>query len=166
MAAALNYGYVDFRHHRCVLNQSDNILTKFGDDWSNRNEMATVFQNSRWRRPPSWIFQICISDFIDLFQIEVPMFSLVFATIGQIVQKEQQFFEIQYGGDRHLEFSQICISDVIDMFQFEVPMFQLMLMTIGQILKKWQLFSKSKMAAAAILKSTIPVEPSSREMNA
>jgi len=73
-------------------------------------------------------------------------------------------FKIQDGGDHHLEFLQICISDVIDMFQIEVPMFSLILVTIGQILKKCS-FSKSKMAAAAILKSALPVAQSSQEMN-
>jgi len=52
--------------------------------------------------------------------------------------KWQQFFEIQDGGDRHLEFSKLCFSDVIDTFQIEVPMFPLLLVTIGQILKNWQ----------------------------
>jgi len=42
--------------------------------------------------------------------------------IGQIVKKWQPCFEIQDGGDRHLNFFQICISDVIDMFQIEFPM--------------------------------------------
>jgi len=51
------------------------------------------------------------------------------------------------------------------MFQIEVSMFPLILVTIGQIAKKWQQFSKSKMAAATILKSTFPVSPPSREMN-
>jgi len=65
-AAILNYGYVDFcRHHRCDLNQSNNIPTKFSDDWSNSKEMATVLQK-------------CISDVIDMFQIEVPMFPPIF----------------------------------------------------------------------------------------
>jgi len=60
------------------------------------------------------------------------------------------------------EFLQMCISDVIDIFQIEVSMFSLILVTIGQILRNGSSFSKSKMAAAAILKSTLPVEPSSR----
>jgi len=47
--------------------------------------------------------QMCISDVIDMFQIEVPMFSLILVTIGQILKKWQQFFEIQDGGSRHLE---------------------------------------------------------------
>jgi len=51
--------------------------------------------------------------------------------------KWQQFFKIQDGGDRHLEFLKLYISDVIDMFQIEVSMFPLILVTIGQILKKW-----------------------------
>jgi len=38
-----------------------------------------------------------------MFQIEVPMFSLILVTIGQILNKWQQFFEIQDGGSRHLE---------------------------------------------------------------
>ena len=32
-----------FRHDRCVLYPIRNILTKFGEDWSNSNELATVF---------------------------------------------------------------------------------------------------------------------------
>jgi len=47
----------------------------------------------------------------------------------------QPFFEIQDGGDRHLEFLQICFFVVIEMFQIEFPMFPLFLVTIGQILK-------------------------------
>jgi len=39
-----------------------------------------------------------------MFQIEAPMFPLILVTIDQIVKKWQQFFEIQDGGDRHLEF--------------------------------------------------------------
>jgi len=58
----------------------------------------------------------------------------------QYVIKWQQFFEIQVGADRHLEFLKLCITDVIDMFQIEVPMFSLLLVTIGQKLKKWQQF--------------------------
>jgi len=73
------------------------------------------FLNSRWRQPPSGIFSKCISDVIDLFQIEVPMFPLIVVTIGQIVKIWQQFFEIQDGGDRYLEFLKLCISDVIEM---------------------------------------------------
>jgi len=44
------------RRRRCVLNQSSNIPTKFDDDWSIGTEMATAFRNSKWQRPPSWIF--------------------------------------------------------------------------------------------------------------
>jgi len=40
------------------------------------------------------LLQICISDVINMFQIEVPMFSLILVTIGQILKKWQQFFEI------------------------------------------------------------------------
>jgi len=47
--------------------------------------------------------QICISDDIDMFQIEVLMFPLILVTIGQILKKWQQFFQIQDGGSRHLE---------------------------------------------------------------
>jgi len=62
-----------------------------------------VFLNSRWRRRHLEFFQICISDVIDIFQIEVPMFPLTLVIIGQAVKKWQQFFEIQDGGNRHLE---------------------------------------------------------------
>jgi len=79
------------------------------------------------------------------------MFPLILVTNGQILMKWQQLFEIQDGFDHHLEYSKLCISDVIDMFQIEVPMFSQILVTIGKIVKQWQQFSKSKMAAAAIL---------------
>jgi len=35
--------------------------------------------------------QMCIYNVIDMFQIEVPMFSLILVTIGQILKKWQQF---------------------------------------------------------------------------
>jgi len=38
-----------------------------------------------------------------MFRIEVPMFSQILVTIGQILKKWQQYFEIQDGGSRHLE---------------------------------------------------------------
>jgi len=66
--------------------------------------MATFFLNSRWRDRYLEFFQICISDVIDLFKIEVPIFPLILVTISQIVNKWQQFFEIQLdGGSRHLQ---------------------------------------------------------------
>jgi len=49
--------------------------------------------------------------------------------IGQIVNKWKLFFEIQDGGDRHLQLLKQCISDVIDMFQTEVTMFPPFLLT-------------------------------------
>jgi len=82
--------------------------------------------------------------------------------IGQIVKKYATVFLIQDGGDRHLEFVQLYISDVIDMFQIEVPMFPVILV---KQLRIGSSVSKFKMAAAAILKSTLPVEPPSREIN-
>jgi len=47
-----------FQRHRCVLNPSSNISTKVDDYQSITNEVATVFQNQRWRRPPPYIFPI------------------------------------------------------------------------------------------------------------
>jgi len=58
--------------------------------------------------------------------------------------KWQQFFEIQDGGDRPLEFVKLCISYVIDMFQIEVSTFSLILVKVGQIVKKWQQFFKKQ----------------------
>jgi len=53
----------------------------------------------------------------------------------------------------------------IDIFQIKVSMFPLILVTIGQIVKKWQQLLKFKTATATILKSALPVEPPSREIN-
>jgi len=33
-----------YRRHRCVLNHSSNIPTKFGDDWSNSKKLGTFFK--------------------------------------------------------------------------------------------------------------------------
>jgi len=46
-------------------------------------------------------FQLCISD--DMFQIKVPMFTVILVTISQKVKKWLQFFEIQDRGSWHLE---------------------------------------------------------------
>jgi len=54
------------------------------------------------------------------------------AIIGKIVKKWQSFFEIQDGGDRHLEFLQLRISDVIDKLQINVTIFALNFLMIGQ----------------------------------
>ena len=43
-----------FWWHSCVIYQSFNIPTKFGEDRSNSNEKATDFRNLRWWPPPSW----------------------------------------------------------------------------------------------------------------
>jgi len=66
-----------------------------------------------------------------------------------------QFFEIQNGDGRHLELWLLRCFDVTSVFQIKVAIFILNLAMIGQIVKK------SKLAAAAILKSTLPVEPPS-----
>jgi len=44
-----------------------------------------------------------ISDIIDMFQMEVPMFSQILMTIGQILENGSRFFEIKDNGSRHLE---------------------------------------------------------------
>jgi len=46
---------------------------------------------------------LILYDDIDMFQIEVPMCPQILLTIGQIVKKWQQFFEIQDGGGHLLE---------------------------------------------------------------
>jgi len=38
-----------------------------------------------------------------MFQIKVPTFPLILVAIAQMLKKWQQFFEIQDGGNRHLE---------------------------------------------------------------
>jgi len=55
-------------------------------------------------------------DVIYMLQIEVPMFPLILVTIGQILKKWQQLFEIQDGGGRHLELWLLRFFIVIDVF--------------------------------------------------
>ena len=42
----------NFRHDGCVLCRTRNILTKFGEERSISNQLATDFRNPRWRQPP------------------------------------------------------------------------------------------------------------------
>jgi len=60
--------------------------------------------------------QLCIFNVIDVFLIEVPMFSLSLVKIGQIIQKWQSCFEIQDGGGRHLELRILRFFDNTDVF--------------------------------------------------
>ena len=55
-AAILNLSKYAFWCDSCVICQSFNIPTKFCENRSNSKKMATDFQNSIWRPPPSWIF--------------------------------------------------------------------------------------------------------------
>jgi len=77
-----------------------------------------------------------------MFQIEVPMFPKILVTIGQIVNKWQQFFEFQDGGGRHLQLCLRRFFDVTDVFLIKVALFSLNLAMIGQIVTKWQPFFK------------------------
>ena len=54
--AILNFFNFHIWCNNYALCQILNTPTKFGEDRSNSNEMATDFRNSRWRPPPSWIF--------------------------------------------------------------------------------------------------------------
>jgi len=51
-----------------------------------------------------------------MFQIEVPMLPLILVMMGQIVKKCQQFYDIQDGGDRHLELWLLSFFDITDVF--------------------------------------------------
>jgi len=73
-------------------------------------------------------------------QIEVPMFSQILVTIGQLVNKLQQFFEIQYGGGRHLELCLRRLFEIPDVFVIKVAILLLNLVMFGRIVKKWQPF--------------------------
>ena len=53
--AILKSGNVHFWTHNCVPCKILNILTMFGEDLPNSKDLATVFRNSKWRRPPSRI---------------------------------------------------------------------------------------------------------------
>jgi len=63
-----------FRRNRCDLNQSSNNSTKFGDDWSDSKEMATVLEIQDGGDRFLEFLKICISDVIDMFQIKSQCF--------------------------------------------------------------------------------------------
>ena len=58
MAAAVILNFVSwlFWRESRILYQIRHIPVKFGDDWMNNKEMATVFLHSRRRQTPFWIF--------------------------------------------------------------------------------------------------------------
>jgi len=92
-----------FQHHRYVPNRSPNFSTNFGDDGSILNKWQQLFEVQDGGDRQLDLSKLCISDVIDMFQIEVTMFSQILVTIDQVVQKWQHIFEIQDGGHRHLE---------------------------------------------------------------
>jgi len=65
--------------------------------------MATVFEIQDGGDRNLEFVELYISDVNDKLQINVAIFTLILVTIGQIVKKWQQFFEIQDGGSHHLE---------------------------------------------------------------
>jgi len=94
-----------FQCNRCVLNQSPNVSTKFGEDWQivSLKKWQPCFEIKDGSGRHLEFLNFFISDVIDMFQIEVPMFSQILVTIGQIIGHWQQFSKIQDGGGRHLE---------------------------------------------------------------
>ena len=59
-------------------------------------------------------------------------------SIGPIVKKWQQFFEIQDGSGRHLEFGEMCIFNMTVALEVRFSTFPLNLDRIGPIVEKWQ----------------------------
>jgi len=65
-----------------------------------------IVKNGNRFKKTRWLRKLRISDIVDIInmlQIEVPMFSQILVTIGQIIKKWQKFFKSQDGGSRHLE---------------------------------------------------------------
>ena len=73
-------------------------------------------------------------------QIEFARFPSNLAETGPIVKKWQQFFKIQDGGGRHLDFGYICIFDITVAFHVRFATFSINLLKIGSTVKKWQMF--------------------------
>jgi len=71
-----------------------------------------------------------IIDVTDVFKMKVAIYLLNLAMIGQIVKKWQPFFEIENGGDRHLDFCN-WISNVIDKLKINGAIIALNLMMTG-----------------------------------
>ena len=75
------------RCNSCVLCQILNIPTKFGDDWFNSNEMVTEFQNSRRRRPPSWIWVNMHSSLLPGLCKTIPLLDLFYKRMLKFVYR-------------------------------------------------------------------------------
>ena len=95
---------VHFWHDSCVLYWICEIPIKFVGDLSNCEEMATVFWNSRWRQPPYEFWLVYVSWQYSAFYIRFATFPQNVVRIRLLVKKWQQFFGIQDGDSRHLEF--------------------------------------------------------------
>jgi len=65
--------------------------------------MATIFEIQDGGDRHVKFSKLCSSNVSGMFHVEVPMFSHILVTIGQIIEKWQKFFEIQNGVRRHLE---------------------------------------------------------------
>jgi len=64
----------------------------------------TVFKIQHGGNRHLEFYQQCISNVIDMFQIEVPTFPLLLVAIGQTLKKWQQFCNIQDGSPSKLHF--------------------------------------------------------------
>ena len=154
-----------FWQNSCVLYQICNIPTIFSEDWSHSNEMATDFQNSRWRRflqadwwknasfPIEGLYNIancatalacdlcmwiCIFNMTVSFNVRFSTFPPNLVKIGPIVKWRPPNFEIQDVGRRHLQFSYICIFDSTVAFFGRFSTFPPNLVKNGPLVKKWQ----------------------------
>ena len=126
----------NFWHVIRVLHRICCIPAKFGENWSDSDELATVFRNQIWQQQPSWILIIgLISDSTNAFYIEFATSPPSLMWLGQIVKKLRTFFKIKDGGSRHLEFCQMCVFDMTVAFCNRFATFILNLVRIGTVLK-------------------------------
>ena len=96
------------RYHKCVFIRRRNMPTKFGENWSRNERMASVSRHARWRQPPCCISVTRHSRYHRYAAIRsrsrVATFPPKLVKIGTKVSERHQFLEIQDGGNRHVGF--------------------------------------------------------------
>ena len=131
-AAILNPRKFAFLCENYVKHQIFNIFTKLGDDCPNSKDMAANFRNSRWRWPPSWIWENLHFYVTDEFYVRFSTFPPNLVRIGPIVKKWQPIFRPPSWIWKNLHFY------VTVELDNKFPTFPPNLVRIGPIIKKWQ----------------------------
>lgn len=143
---------VYLQKYRCVLHRICNITSKLGEDWSNCQEMATVFPVSRRHRSHHLLFhQICVCYMAVALNVRSAEFQPNFVRIGRRLKKWSQFSEVQDSGRCPLVLSQLCVLGITVALNVRFATLLRNLVRIGQLPKEWRQFLEIKVGGSRLL---------------